>query len=97
MRRVLGEIHAKDAAISMLERFDDYHECYWVHDELPHIVANICGVEHIGKISNHWSDESKDSSSKIMAASTIKILADLYEDKKSEYIDIISRCLDESN
>lgn len=95
--RVLGEMQAEDAALPLLERFDDYHECYWAGDELPYIIANICRVEHIYKISNHLFDESKDSSSRIMAASTIKILADLYEDKKSEYIDIISRCLDESS
>jgi hypothetical protein len=95
--RVLGEMRAKDAALPLLERFDDYHECYWAGDELPDIVANICGGYHINEISNHLFDASKGNASRIMAVSTIKILADLYEDKKGEYIDIIAHCLDESS
>ena len=95
--RALGEMRAKDAVIALIDRFDDYHECYWASEELPYIIANICDADHIGKISNHLLDTSKDSASRIMAARTIKILADLYEDKKNEYIDIIACCLDESS
>lgn len=93
--RTLAQLGAEEALEPLLDIFwmcDDNDE--WVFDELPMVMGKI-GFNGINRLSEYLKEKTNDIDARIMAARSIKLIAQEHPEKKEECIQVLTEKLAE--
>jgi hypothetical protein len=95
--RILCELHAKEAASSLIETFDTYYESDYASEELPTVIASIAEGTCLDQLSLHVLDKSKHLYSRTMALRAIELTTNEHKSTANQCIEILDNCLNESD
>jgi hypothetical protein len=95
--RILCELHAKEAASSLIKMFDNSYDGDYASEELPTVIVSIAGGTCLDQLSLHALDKSKHLDSRKMALRAIELTANEHKSTTDQCIEILDNCLNESD